>query len=78
MFEIDVDNFNYLLPEEYIAKYPLKKRDDSKLLIHKNNIIFEKKFKDIVDIIPKKSLLIYNNSKVIKARLNFKNYRCKY
>ena len=68
---IDIKEFNYELPDERIAKFPLSKRDQSKLLIYKNNQISESKFCDISKYIPSNSLIICNNTKVIHARLIF-------
>ena len=69
---INIEDFNYNLPDEKIAKYPLKERDSSKLLIYKNKQIKETIFKNIYNELPQNSLLIYNNTKVIQARLFFK------
>jgi S-adenosylmethionine:tRNA ribosyltransferase-isomerase len=66
------EDFNYNLPEERIAKFPLKNREDSKLLIYKNGVINESKFKKIATHLPQDSLLVFNNTKVINARLIFK------
>ncbi len=69
---INIEDFNYSLPDERIAKYPLIERDSSKLLIYKNKQISENIFKNISDELPDNSLLIYNNTKVIQARMHFK------
>lgn len=69
---IGIEEFNYELPDERIAKYPLEKRDQSKLLVWKSGIISDACFKDIPEQIPAYSKLIFNNTKVIRARLNFK------
>ncbi len=69
---LHISDYFYDLPEVRIAKYPLAKRDESKLLIYSDNQIFDSKFKDIDKAIPEGSLLIYNNTKVIHARLLFK------
>ena len=69
---IYIDSFNYPLPDERIAKYPLDKRDDSKLLVYQNNSISESKFSNIASFLPENCLLVYNNTRVIQARLNFK------
>ncbi len=68
---ISINNFNYNLPEEKIARYPLEKRDDSKLLIFSNGDISEDRYKNIADHLPTNSLLIFNDTKVIKARILF-------
>ncbi len=62
-------DYDYPLPEERIAKYPLPNRSDSKLLHYKNGEITERKFSDIVDLIPSDSLLVFNNTRVIRARI---------
>ncbi|MEP6675091.1 MAG: S-adenosylmethionine:tRNA ribosyltransferase-isomerase [Ferruginibacter sp.] len=68
---ISILDYSYQLPEEKIAKYPLEERDASKLLIYKNGIITEDIYKNIADHLPAESLLIFNNTKVIKARIRF-------
>ena len=71
--EINMREFQYTLPEERIAKFPIKKRDESKLLIYKDGHIKEEIFKNIASALPQSSLLIFNNTKVIRARLIFLN-----
>ncbi len=66
-----IDDFTYDLPSERIAKYPLDKRDESKLLIYKNKSIYEDNFKNINKYLQANSLLVFNNTKVIQARLIF-------
>ena len=68
---IYIDEYDYLLPDERIAKYPLTKRDSSKLLLYKNGNIGESQFSKIADFLPEKCLLVYNNTRVIQARLIF-------
>jgi len=68
---LQIKNFTYNLPEEKIAKYPLAERDLSKLLIYKNQKIEEDTYRNISHHIPANSLLIFNNTKVIHARLFF-------
>jgi S-adenosylmethionine:tRNA ribosyltransferase-isomerase len=68
---IKISDFNYSLPESKIAQYPLKNRDESKLLIYKNGCVRDKLFKQISEEIVPNSLLIFNNTKVIPARLFF-------
>ena len=60
------------MPDEKIAKYPLQKRDESKLLIWKNEDIKEDKFFNLDKYLPDDSLIIFNNTKVVEARLLFK------
>jgi S-adenosylmethionine:tRNA ribosyltransferase-isomerase len=66
-----ISDFTYDLPESKIAKYPLAERDQSKLLVWKNGTIKESVFKDCVDFIPENTQLIFNNTRVIHARLFF-------
>ena len=68
---LSIKDFTYSLPEERIAKYPLTERDASKLLIYKERDISEDIYKNIVDHIPSDSLLVFNNTKVVAARLLF-------
>lgn len=69
---LSIDDFDYNLPEEKIAVYPLAQRDESKLLIYKNGHITEDIYRNIADHLPKNSFLIFNDTKVIKARILFK------
>lgn len=68
---IFIKNFTYELPEERIAKYPLPQRDESKLLIYKNGNLEEDNYFNLDTYIPPDSLLIFNNTKVVEARLIF-------
>jgi S-adenosylmethionine:tRNA ribosyltransferase-isomerase len=68
---ISIELFNYELPDERIAKYPLEQRDQSKLLTWKAGQITDEKFQNLPDLLPAKSLLVFNNTKVIRARLQF-------
>ncbi|MCX6292898.1 MAG: S-adenosylmethionine:tRNA ribosyltransferase-isomerase [Sphingobacteriales bacterium] len=68
---ISINDFDYDLPNERIALFPLENRDQSKLLIFKNEQISEDCFENILTHIPKESLLVFNNSKVINARIVF-------
>ena len=68
---ISIKDFSYELPEEKIAKFPLAKRDESKLLIYKNKKISEDIYNKISEHIPANSLLIFNNTKVFEARILF-------
>lgn len=68
---ISIDDYDYPLPEARIAKYPLAERDASKLLVLKNSKIQESVFRNIGDFLPEKSLLVFNETKVIRARLQF-------
>ena len=68
---IYIDDFNYDLPDERIAKYPLPRRDASKLLLWKNGEISESRFSEIAQFLPENSLLVCNNTRVIQARIVF-------
>ena len=69
---IKIGDFDYNLPEERIAKFPLSRRDESKLLVYQKGEISTKIFHNIVDYIAQNELVVFNNTKVIQARLNFK------
>lgn len=69
---IHISDYNYSLPTERIARYPLEQRDHSKLLVYNKGHISQHIFKDIARFLPEDSLLIYNNTKVIQARLHFR------
>ncbi len=69
--EIRIEDYNYNLPDERIAKYPLKSRDLSKLLHYKDGIPAERKFTDITELLPEGSLMVFNDTKVVPARLHF-------
>ena len=71
MEEILIEEYNYPLPDERIAKYPLAERDQSKLLVYRNGQVSEDRFCRIGEYLPVDSLLIYNNTRVIQARLEF-------
>ncbi len=69
--QIRIEDYNYDLPDERIAKFPLKNRDASKLLVYNKGEISESKFSSIPDFLPDDSLLVFNNTKVIQARMQF-------
>lgn len=69
--ELKLSDYEYTLPEEKIAKYPLEKRDTSKLLHYKNGKIENLQFNQLPDLLPAGSLMVFNNTKVIPARLIF-------
>ena len=71
MEEILIEDYNYPLPDERIAKYPLAERDQSKLLVYRDGYIKEDHFYHVGEYLPAGSLLIYNNTRVIQARLVF-------
>ena len=67
-----IADFNYPLPDERIAKYPLPERDHSKLLVYRGGKVSEDRFYNVGDYIAPSALLIYNNTRVIQARLEFR------
>lgn len=69
--EIRIEDYSYELPVEKIALQPLQIREDSKLLVFTNGIIEEDAFSNLAAHLPADSCLVFNNSKVIKARLSF-------
>ena len=69
---IRIEDFNYPLPDERIAKYPLVQRDGSKLLYLNKGQISERRFSEIPDLLPDNALLLFNETRVIQARLLFK------
>jgi S-adenosylmethionine:tRNA ribosyltransferase-isomerase len=71
MQDIKLSDYTYNLPDERIAKFPLSKRDESKLLVYQQGKITHSVFKNITDYLPKNSLLVFNNTKVIPARIHF-------
>ncbi|MDP2887349.1 MAG: S-adenosylmethionine:tRNA ribosyltransferase-isomerase, partial [Bacteroidota bacterium] len=68
---ISTSDYAYELPDDKIAKYPLAERDQSKLLVWKDGQIQDAQFRNLTDYLPSNSLLIFNNTKVIRARLHF-------
>ena len=68
---LSISDFDYELPEEKIAVYPLAERDQSKLLVYKKGIISEDIYRNISTYLPEKSFLVFNDTKVIKARILF-------
>ncbi len=69
--KISISDFTYQLPDDKIALHPLAQRDASKLLVYKEGLIKEDIYQNIHDHLPQNSLLIFNNTKVIKARILF-------
>ena len=70
--EIAIAEYDYPLPDERIAKYPLAERDTSKLLLYKSGEIIEEKFSNLPSFIPQGALMVFNNTRVIQARLRFR------
>lgn len=69
---IAIADYDYPLPDDRIAKFPLDQRDHSKLLIYRGGTISESRFDHIPDLLPPDALLLFNNTKVIHARLFFR------
>ena len=69
--DIHIEDYNYPLPDERIAKYPLPERDSSKLLRYRNGVVDEFVFRDIPDLLPEGSFMVFNDTKVVPARLHF-------
>ncbi len=70
-FNITLDKYDYVLPEEKIAKYPFRNRDESKLLIYDKGHVHHDQFKNLPDMLSAKDMLVYNNTRVIQARIHF-------
>ena len=68
---IQIADYDYPLTDERIAKYPLEERDHSKLLLWKDKTVSEAHFYDLPEYLASGDLLVYNNTKVIQARLHF-------
>lgn len=68
---IKIADYNYILPDERIAKFPLAQRDCSKLLVYNKGVISEDVFTSLPKYLPKGALMVFNNTKVIQARLHF-------
>ena len=69
---IRIQDYDYLLPAEQIAQFPLETRDASKLLVYKDGHISDERFSGIGQHLPENSLLVFNNTRVIRARLLFR------
>lgn len=74
MLNIKLSNYTYDLPYERIAKFPLLKRDESKLQVYQQGKITHSVFKNITDYLPKNSLLVFNDTRVIPARIHFQKF----
>ena len=69
---IQIKDFSYELPEERIAKFPLPERDNSKLLVYRHGQVGEDVFTALPGYLPQGALMVFNNTKVIQARLHFR------
>ena len=70
--EIRISDYNYPLPDERIAKFPLPQRDHSKLLLYRHGEVSEDVFYHLPDYLPKGALMVFNNTRVIQARIHFR------
>ena len=70
--DINIQNFTYPLPPERIASFPLAERDASKLLVYQNGEISQDIYRNIASHIPSGTTLVFNDTKVVEARLLFK------
>ena len=70
--QIQIKDFNYPLPDERIAKFPLPERDSSKLLIYDRGRVSQDVFRNLPAYLPQGSLMVFNNTRVIQARLHFR------
>ena len=70
--QIHINDYTYPLPEARIAKYPLAERDASKLLVYRQGKIDKMHFRNLPEVLPKGALLVFNNTRVIRARLLFR------
>ena len=69
---IHISDYNYPLPDERIAKFPLAERDHSKLLVYRHGEVSEDTFLNLPSYLPEGALMVFNNTKVIQARLHFR------
>ena len=69
---IRISDYNYPLPDERIAKFPISQRDHSKLLVYRKGEVGEDVFYHLPDYLPKGALMVFNNTKVIQARMHFR------
>ena len=69
---IQIRDYNYPLPDERIAKFPLPERDSSKLLLYDKGKVSEDTFRNLPQHLPEGALMVFNNTRVIQARLHFR------
>ena len=72
ILDIQISDYNYDLPDERIAKFPVAQRDRSKLLIYNKGVVGEDVFCNLPDYLPENALMVFNNTRVIQARLHFR------
>lgn len=70
--DIHISDYNYSLPDERIAKFPLAERDTSKLLVYRHGALSETRFSELPSLLPQGGLMVFNNTRVIQARLHFR------
>lgn len=70
--KLSISQFTYHLPEENIAYHPLEERDQSRLLVYEGKIVVEDIYKNITSYLPEGSMVVFNNTRVVEARLRFK------
>lgn len=70
--QIHISDYNYPLPDERIAKYPKAVRDTSKLLVYRHGEVGEDTFYNLPEYLPKRALMVFNNTRVIQARMHFR------
>lgn len=69
---VKISDYNYLLPDDRIAKYPIKQRDNSKLLVYNHGKILDDIFCNLPNYLPENALMVFNNTRVIQARIHFR------
>lgn len=69
---IRISDYNYNLPDERIAKFPIAQRDHSKLLVYRHGEVSDDTFYHLPDYLPEGALMVFNNTKVIQARMHFR------
>ena len=70
--QIQISDYNYPLPDERIAKFPKTERDTSKLLVYRQGEVGEDTFRNLPNYLPKGALMVFNNTRVIQARMHFR------
>ena len=70
--QIRISDYNYPLPDERIAKFPIARRDHSKLLVYRQGEVGEDLFYNLPNYLPEGALMVFNNTKVIQARMHFR------
>ena len=70
--QIQISDYSYPLPDERIAKFPLPVRDDSKLLVYRHGQVSHTGFRSLPSLLPEGALMVFNNTRVIRARLHFR------